>query len=232
MGVAAAGRRRARRRRADADGHARRRAAAGAAAGARPGVLHGDRGSRSRTSSTPTWPSWSATSWATAACTPRASGSVSPTPTSTSSSGSRILSKELFGLEPGVAQARATTRSPCTSVRLARWWQAAGFAKPLPAMDHDGQGMDPADPVGDPRDQRRRRSTPRSCAGCSRPTARSSMRVPTLSTASRDVRRRDPHRAARARAGDDDARDGQRVGWSDLPGPAAQPRARDRPSTR
>ena len=88
VGVAADGGRRARRHGADADGHPRRRAAAGAAPGARPGVLHrATPGSRSRTSSTPTSPSLSATSWATAACTPRACGSASPTPTSTSSSG-------------------------------------------------------------------------------------------------------------------------------------------------
>ena len=80
------------------------------------------------------------------------------------------------------------------SVRLARWWQAAGFAKNLPSADHTGKGWVPRIPsaileANDPR------FTARSCAGSSRPTAPSCRGAERVHGA-RVVRRRDPHRAA------------------------------------
>ena len=58
-----------------------------------------------------------------------------------------MLAKDLFGLEPVVtAAARVTRRSTLQSVRLARWWQAAGFAKILPGADHIGKGWTPRVP--------------------------------------------------------------------------------------
>ena len=58
----------------------------------------------------------------------------------------RILSKSLFGLEPVVTQASGYQEVTLQSVRLARWWQAAGFAKDLPGADHCGKGWTPRVP--------------------------------------------------------------------------------------
>ncbi|GIH08601.1 hypothetical protein Rhe02_66680 [Rhizocola hellebori] len=58
----------------------------------------------------------------------------------------RILSKSLFGLEPVVTQAEGYQEVVLQSVRLARWWQAAGFAKDLPGLDHSGKGWTPRVP--------------------------------------------------------------------------------------
>jgi ribonucleoside-diphosphate reductase alpha chain len=71
-----------------------------------------------------------------------------------------VLSKELFGLSPVVTQQEGYQEVVLQSVRLARWWQAAGFAKILPEADHVGKGWVP------------RQCTPRSCAGCLKRTAR------------------------------------------------------------
>jgi ribonucleoside-diphosphate reductase alpha chain len=59
-----------------------------------------------------------------------------------------VLSKELFGLEPVVTPQEGYQELVLQSVRLARWWQAAGFAKSLPAgnEDHSGKGWVPRIP--------------------------------------------------------------------------------------
>ncbi|TAM92010.1 MAG: vitamin B12-dependent ribonucleotide reductase, partial [Jatrophihabitans sp.] len=59
----------------------------------------------------------------------------------------RILSKELFNLEPTVRQEGGYQEVTLSSVRLARWWQAAGFAKELPGVDHSGKGWTPRVPT-------------------------------------------------------------------------------------
>ena len=58
----------------------------------------------------------------------------------------QILSKELFHLEPVVAQKQGYLEVTLQSVRLSRWWQAAGFAKALPTADHVGKGWTPRIP--------------------------------------------------------------------------------------
>ena len=57
-----------------------------------------------------------------------------------------VLSKELFGLAPIVTQQEGYREVTLQSVRLARWWQAAGFAKTLPEADHVGKGWVPRVP--------------------------------------------------------------------------------------
>jgi ribonucleoside-diphosphate reductase alpha chain len=59
----------------------------------------------------------------------------------------RVLSKSLFGLEPVVNAQQGYTEVVLQSVRLARWWQAAGFAKDLPGVDHTGKGWTPRIPA-------------------------------------------------------------------------------------
>jgi ribonucleoside-diphosphate reductase alpha chain len=59
----------------------------------------------------------------------------------------RILSKELFDLEPAVRQCEGYQEVNLTSVRFARWWQAAGFATELPGVDHTGKGWTPRVPA-------------------------------------------------------------------------------------
>ncbi|GES01027.1 hypothetical protein Acor_30910 [Acrocarpospora corrugata] len=58
----------------------------------------------------------------------------------------RIISKELFNLEPVVTQQAGYQEVVLQSVRLARWWQASGFAKDLPGLDHSGKGWTPRVP--------------------------------------------------------------------------------------
>ncbi|MDT4991482.1 MAG: ribonucleoside-diphosphate reductase alpha chain [Actinoplanes sp.] len=58
----------------------------------------------------------------------------------------RVLSKGLFGLEPVVTAAEGYQEVILQSVRLARWWQAAGFAKAQPGLDHLGKGWTPRVP--------------------------------------------------------------------------------------
>ncbi|MEO3861064.1 LAGLIDADG family homing endonuclease [Acrocarpospora sp. B8E8] len=58
----------------------------------------------------------------------------------------RIISKELFNLEPVVTQQEGYHEVTLQSVRLARWWQASGFAKDLPGLDHSGKGWTPRVP--------------------------------------------------------------------------------------
>ena len=57
-----------------------------------------------------------------------------------------ILAKELFGLSPAVRSEDGYQEVTLQSVRLARWWQAAGFAKQLPGPDHVGKGWIPRIP--------------------------------------------------------------------------------------
>ncbi|MGH3435881.1 MAG: vitamin B12-dependent ribonucleotide reductase [Pseudonocardiaceae bacterium] len=59
----------------------------------------------------------------------------------------RILSKSLFGLEPMVSPQCGYQEVVLQSVRLSRWWQAAGFAKDLPGEDHSGKGWAPRVPA-------------------------------------------------------------------------------------
>ncbi|BCJ57787.1 hypothetical protein Jiend_12090 [Micromonospora endophytica] len=58
----------------------------------------------------------------------------------------RVLGKGLFGLEPVVTAQTGYHEVTLASVRLARWWQAAGFAKTLPHVDHVGKGWSPRVP--------------------------------------------------------------------------------------
>ena len=58
----------------------------------------------------------------------------------------RLLSKGLFGLEPVVTAQQGYQEVTLQSVRLARWWQASGFAKTLPSVDHVGKGWTPRIP--------------------------------------------------------------------------------------
>ncbi|WP_084963254.1 vitamin B12-dependent ribonucleotide reductase [Thermoactinospora rubra] len=58
----------------------------------------------------------------------------------------RILAKGLFDLEPVVTAQEGYHEVTLQSVRLARWWQAAGFAKDLPGVDHVGKGWTPRVP--------------------------------------------------------------------------------------
>ncbi len=55
----------------------------------------------------------------------------------------RVLAKSLFGLEPVVTSKTGYQEVTLQSVRLARWWQAAGFARVLPTEDHIGKGWKP-----------------------------------------------------------------------------------------
>jgi len=59
----------------------------------------------------------------------------------------RVLSKGLFGLESAVRQCQGYQEVTLQSVRLARWWKAAGFAKELPGVDHTGKGWTPRVPA-------------------------------------------------------------------------------------
>ena len=57
-----------------------------------------------------------------------------------------VLAKDLFGIEPAVTPQEGYRELALQSVRLARWWQAAGFAKGLPNTDHSGKGWVPRVP--------------------------------------------------------------------------------------
>ena len=57
-----------------------------------------------------------------------------------------ILGKQLFHLEAAVTEQRGYREVRFDSVRLARWWSAAGFAKDLPGVDHAGKGWTPRVP--------------------------------------------------------------------------------------
>jgi ribonucleoside-diphosphate reductase alpha chain len=55
----------------------------------------------------------------------------------------RVLGKQLFGLEASVTPAEGYHEVGLSSVRLGRWWQAAGFAKRRPTPEHEGKGWTP-----------------------------------------------------------------------------------------
>jgi ribonucleoside-diphosphate reductase alpha chain len=57
-----------------------------------------------------------------------------------------VLSKELFGITPTVTACQGYCEVTLGSVRIARWWQAAGFAKELPENGHSGKGWVPRIP--------------------------------------------------------------------------------------
>ena len=57
-----------------------------------------------------------------------------------------VLAKELFGISPVISPRDGYQELTLTSVRLARWWQAAGFAKELPADGRTGKGWIPRVP--------------------------------------------------------------------------------------
>jgi ribonucleoside-diphosphate reductase alpha chain len=57
-----------------------------------------------------------------------------------------VLAKDLFGLQPVVTQQSGYQEVSLQSVRLARWWQAAGFSKVLPEAGHTGKGWVPRIP--------------------------------------------------------------------------------------
>jgi len=59
----------------------------------------------------------------------------------------RVLAKGLFTLEPTVTEREGYHEVALTSVRLARWWQAAGFAKSRPHAEHTGKGWTPRVPA-------------------------------------------------------------------------------------
>jgi len=58
----------------------------------------------------------------------------------------QVLSKELFSLEPVLETKDGYVEVTLSSVRLARWWKAAGFAKLQPTEDHAGKGWTPRVP--------------------------------------------------------------------------------------
>ncbi|MFD6098501.1 LAGLIDADG family homing endonuclease [Nocardiopsis flavescens] len=57
-----------------------------------------------------------------------------------------VLAKGCFGLVPGVTRRRGYREVVLSSVRLARWWRAAGFAGGPPGQDHTGEGWTPRVP--------------------------------------------------------------------------------------
>src|SRR5579884_1006734 len=59
----------------------------------------------------------------------------------------RVLGKSLFNLEAVTRQQQGYVEVTLRSVRLARWWQAAGFAKTKPSDDHVGKGWSPRVPA-------------------------------------------------------------------------------------
>ena len=56
------------------------------------------------------------------------------------------LGQTLFGLDPVTRAREGYVEVALQSVRLARWWQAAGFAKVLPDSGHRGKGWKPRVP--------------------------------------------------------------------------------------
>ncbi len=59
----------------------------------------------------------------------------------------RTLGKSLFAVEVDVTAKPGYREVVLSSVRLARWWKAAGFAKLLPAQGHSGKGWTPHVPA-------------------------------------------------------------------------------------
>ena len=105
----------------------------------------------------------------------------------------RILGKELFGLEPRSSRQQGYHEVTLTSVRLAPVVAGGRIRQAASGDGARGQGWTPHIPSAILETQRRRRSTRRSCAASSRPTARFSIRRPV---ASRPRARRSPPRSA------------------------------------
>jgi ribonucleoside-diphosphate reductase alpha chain len=59
----------------------------------------------------------------------------------------RVLAKSLFNIEVATTQCEGYVEVAVASVRLARWWRAAGFAKLKPSEDHAGKGWTPRVPA-------------------------------------------------------------------------------------
>jgi ribonucleoside-diphosphate reductase alpha chain len=57
------------------------------------------------------------------------------------------LSEKLFNLTPKLSEREGYTEVTLQSVRLARWWQAAGFARSRPNEEHNGKGWKPRIPT-------------------------------------------------------------------------------------
>lgn len=57
------------------------------------------------------------------------------------------LTSELFHLSPVLRRCQGYVEVTLQSIRLARWWQAAGFAKDLPDPEHRGKGWKPHVPT-------------------------------------------------------------------------------------
>jgi ribonucleoside-diphosphate reductase alpha chain len=57
-----------------------------------------------------------------------------------------VLAKEVFGLSPVMRACEGYHEVTLQSVRAARWWQAAGFAKTVPEAGHVGKGWVPRVP--------------------------------------------------------------------------------------
>ncbi|MEO8744362.1 MAG: vitamin B12-dependent ribonucleotide reductase [Candidatus Dormiibacterota bacterium] len=53
------------------------------------------------------------------------------------------LGESLFGLDAAITEKKGYTEVAFHSVRLVLWWEACGFAKKRPAIDHDGKGYTP-----------------------------------------------------------------------------------------
>ena len=134
----------------------------------------------------------------------------------------RVLSKGLFALEPTVRQEQGYQEVTLQSVRLARWWKAAGFAKDLPGVDHSGKGWTPRVPTAI-----RETNDPTIYAAFLRGLFEADGTVlggvPNVSTASETFA--DDIRAlhARARHPHDDPAHRQRLGWPDPSGAGPEP---------
>ena len=133
----------------------------------------------------------------------------------------RVLSKGLFALDPVVRPQPGYQEVTLQSIRLARWWKAAGFAKDLPGVDHSGKGWTPRCPRRSARPTTRP-SMPHSCGVCSKPTEPLSVACPMC-----QPRRRHSPRHSRAllatRHPHDDPAHGQRLGRPAAPGAGPEP---------
>ena len=121
-------------------------------------------------------PNSSATSWVTAACMPKVSACVSPTPTSTWSSASVCCPR---AVQPAARRESTGLSRGDTSVsaaRLARWWSAAGFAQAARRRPLPGKGWTPRVPAAIPESNDRSVYSAFLGAGSSRQTARRARR--------------------------------------------------------
>ena len=96
----------------------------------------------------------------------------------------RILGKQLFSIEAHVTACQGYQEVVLSSVRIARWWVAAGFAKDLPTEDHTGKGWTPHVPAAI-REANSREVYAAFLRGLFEADGTVTAGVPTLSTASR-----------------------------------------------